>query len=116
MRTTLLMHRPPPCHASSYKPRAAPDEQRCLQRLGEHQTPPPEFCIRSEPAQYCQRFFELSPAAVRVENKPFICGRLWRYSIDEYVAACRRVAIQHFIVRAPQNNRGQRRIKGVTVK
>jgi hypothetical protein len=72
--------------------------------------------IRGEPAQARQRLLELSPAAVCMENEPFVCSRLWRYAIDEYVATCCRVPIQDFIVGALQNNRGERRIERVTIQ
>ena len=107
----------PTCSDGIFKSRAgSPDERRCFQRLREYQTLPAKFRIRGEPAQARQRLLELSPAAVRVENQPLVCSCLRRYAIDEYVATCCRVPIQDFIIGALQNDRGQRRIEGVTIE
>lgn len=58
------------------------------------------------PAQVRQRFLERLSAAVRMGNKLFVCSCLWGCAVDEGVAACHRVAIQHSIIRALQDDRG----------
>src|SRR5262249_36833928 len=80
------------------------------------QTLPAEFRIRSEPAQARECLLELSPAAVRVKYESFVCNRLRRYALDEYCATRCRVPIQYLRIGAVQNDRGERRIQGVTIE
>src|SRR6516225_5490867 len=121
-RVSLLAHdrgclcKPLSTPSSRKSAAGSAEERRRFQGLREHQTLPAELRIRGEPAQARQCILELSAAAVGVENQPFVCSRLRRHAIDEHVTTGGRVAIQDLIISALQNDRGERRIKGVTIK